>query len=136
VRLFGIDACQDMNEIRKRIGVVFQSPSHDKQLTAEENLRHHGHLYGIGRRGARKNGCKRLLERRGICWTAEGARSTGFSGGMRRRVELPRGLLNRPRSCCSTNRVTGLDPGGPHRPWRTLCDIPGRRRHDPCSRRT
>src|SRR5438874_1436190 len=44
VKLFGVDASDDVNAIRNRIGVVFQSPSLDKQLTAEENLRHHGHL--------------------------------------------------------------------------------------------
>ena len=47
VKMFGLDAAEAMNAIRNRIGVVFQSPSLDKQLTAEENLRHHGHLYGI-----------------------------------------------------------------------------------------
>src|ERR1700683_2130879 len=47
VRMFSLDASANINSIRNRIGVVFQSPSLDKQLTAEENLRCHGHLYGI-----------------------------------------------------------------------------------------
>src|SRR5580700_7186856 len=46
-RLFGHDLATERDAVRKLIGVVFQSPSLDKVLTAEENLRHHGHLYGL-----------------------------------------------------------------------------------------
>src|SRR5438128_823073 len=47
VSVFGLDLAKHRDEIRRQIGVVFQSPGLDKQLTAEENLRHHGHLYGL-----------------------------------------------------------------------------------------
>jgi ABC-2 type transport system ATP-binding protein len=47
VRMLGLDLAQNRDALREQIGVVFQSPSLDKQLTAEENLRHHGHLYGL-----------------------------------------------------------------------------------------
>src|SRR6476620_8863620 len=47
VRILGFDPATQRDEIRSRIGVVFQSPSLDKQLTAEENLTHQGHLYGL-----------------------------------------------------------------------------------------
>src|SRR5947207_3011988 len=50
VRMMGFDLAGSRDEVRREIGVVFQSPSLDKQLTAVENLRHHGHLYGL--RGA------------------------------------------------------------------------------------
>src|SRR5438067_2090594 len=48
VSMLGLDLASRRDEIRRQIGVVFQSPSLDKQLTAEENLRHQGHLYGLG----------------------------------------------------------------------------------------
>src|SRR5882757_2986958 len=54
IRVLGFDPATDRDEIRSRIGVVFQSPSLDKQLTAEENLIHQGHLYGL--RGAELRG--------------------------------------------------------------------------------
>src|SRR4051812_34960050 len=47
VFICGFNVTESRDQVRKRLGVVFQSPSLDKQLTAEENLRHHGHLYGL-----------------------------------------------------------------------------------------
>src|SRR4051794_8110653 len=89
VRMLGRDVAQARDEIRQQIGVVFQSPSLDKQLTALENLTHHGHLYGM--RGAD------LRRRVADALTAVGLndrsdeRVEGFSGGMRRRVEVAKG---------------------------------------------
>src|SRR5690349_8118100 len=93
VTMFGLDAADAVNDIRNRIGVVFQSPSLDKQLTAQENLRHHGHLYGI--QGAELNERMRTLLGRVDLLDRAHERIEGFSGGMRRRVELAKGLLNR-----------------------------------------
>src|ERR1700723_1911180 len=65
VKILGFDAAANRDAIREKIGVVFQSPSLDKQLTAEENLRHHGHLYGLhGADLERRIG--ELLERLGL----------------------------------------------------------------------
>src|SRR5439155_16533720 len=75
----------DRDAIRHHIGVVFQSPSLDKQLTAEENLRHHGHLYGL--RGKElENRIDQMLNRVGLAERPKELVGT-FSGGMRRRVE-------------------------------------------------
>src|SRR3954452_3634012 len=93
-KMFGLDAAEAMNAIRNRIGVVFQSPSLDKQLTAAENLRHHGHLYGI--HGRELNERMTTLLQRVDLLDRKDERVEGFSGGMRRRVELAKGLLNRP----------------------------------------
>ncbi len=86
---------KDQQSIRKLIGVVFQSPSLDKQLTAEENLRHHGHLYGL--RGAElETRIDQMLARVGLDSRPKELVAK-FSGGMRRRVELAKGLLTRPK---------------------------------------
>jgi ABC-2 type transport system ATP-binding protein len=121
VKLFGNDVAGDLNALRQRIGVVFQSPSLDKQLTAEENLRHHGHLYGLNGSDL-EDRIQSQLKKVNLQDRAK-ERVERFSGGMRRRVELAKGLLNQPEILLLDEPSTGLDPAARIDLWRSLVDI-------------
>src|SRR5215475_2953295 len=92
--IMGYDAAKEPNQLRRQIGVVFQSQSVDVKLTAAENLRHQGNLYGL--RGAKlRERTQAMLARVGLAERANDRVET-FSGGMLRRVELAKGLLHQP----------------------------------------
>jgi len=117
-KVLGADVVGERETVRRAIGVVFQSPSLDKQLTARENLRHHGHLYGLRGAGLRT----RIDEVLGAFGLADRAdETTGrLSGGTRRRVELAKGMLTRPRVLLMDEPSTGLDPAARIELWRQL----------------
>jgi ABC-2 type transport system ATP-binding protein len=108
-RIFGLDVAAQPQEVRRRIGVVFQASSVDGKLTAEENLRHQGHLYGMHGHALQER-IEFVLGRLGVANRRNDLVET-LSGGLRRRVELGKGLLHRPGLLLMDEPTTGLDPG-------------------------
>ena len=114
----GLDVATQPNRVRRQIGVVFQAPSIDVKLTAEENLRHIGHLYGM--RGEALNArIKEMLGRVALADRAHENAET-FSGGMQRRLEIAKGLLHQPSVLLLDEPTTGLDPGARRDLWQYL----------------
>jgi ABC-2 type transport system ATP-binding protein len=125
-RVDGVDVVVDPARARRRIGVVFQHPSLDEQLTARENLRHHGHLHGLtGRMLAER--IDQELSLVGVANRSEDLVRV-LSGGLKRRVELAKGLLHRPSVLLLDEPTVGLDPGGRREFWDHLREL--RSTHD------
>jgi ABC-2 type transport system ATP-binding protein len=116
--ILGHDGAKNPSQLRREIGVVFQAQSIDLKLTAAENLRHQGHLYGL-HGSALNRRVKEILERVGLADRAKDKAET-FSGGMQRRLELAKGLLHGPRVLLLDEPTTGLDPGARRDLWQYL----------------
>jgi ABC-2 type transport system ATP-binding protein len=108
VRLLGHDLTREAFVVRKRLGVVFQHPSLDGKLTVRENLKHHGHLYGLTG-GELQRRIQAMLARVGLSDRANDRVET-LSGGLQRRAELAKGLLHAPDLLVLDEPNTGLDP--------------------------
>jgi len=121
VTFLGMDLTQDYREIRKKIGVVFQSPALDLKLTVFENLLHQGHLYGLSGSALRLR-AQTLLERLGLSDRRNDMAGT-LSGGLKRRVELAKGLLHKPAVLLLDEPSTGLDPGARAELWNYLMEL-------------
>jgi ABC-2 type transport system ATP-binding protein len=116
--VLGRDVAADRESVRRSVGVVFQSPSLDKQLTAEENLLHQGHLCGLRGADLRARVSEALASVN--LGDRAGERVGTFSGGMRRRVEVAKGLLHHPRVLLMDEPSTGIDPAARIEMWRQL----------------
>jgi ABC-2 type transport system ATP-binding protein len=116
--IMGHDVAREPALVRRCIGVVFQEKSIDMKLSAEENLTHVGHLYGL-RGPALKKRVSEMLARVGLADRAKEKAET-FSGGMQRRLELAKGLLHHPSVLLLDEPTTGLDPGARRDLWQYL----------------
>jgi ABC-2 type transport system ATP-binding protein len=114
----GVDVDHDPGEVRARIGLVFQDPSLDAQLTGRENLELHGQIYGIPA-AARKQRIAELLEVVELSDRAE-SRVLTYSGGMKRRLEIARGILHHPQILFLDEPTLGLDPQTRKKIWEYL----------------
>jgi ABC-2 type transport system ATP-binding protein len=108
VRLWGHDLFREPLLVRQRLGVVFQHPSLDRKLTVIENLKHHGHLYGLAGSELQRR-AQAMLTRVGLADRANDLVET-LSGGLQRRAELAKGLLHGPDILVLDEPNTGLDP--------------------------
>jgi ABC-2 type transport system ATP-binding protein len=118
VTVAGYDVVHHQHQVRQAIGLVFQDPSLDDRLTAQENLLFHAMVYHVPapRRRQRIEEVLRMVE----LWERRHSVVKTYSGGMRRRLEIARGLIHFPKVLFLDEPTLGLDPQTRNRIWEYL----------------
>jgi ABC-2 type transport system ATP-binding protein len=119
----GYDIVTARNDVRRHIGLVFQDPTLDGYLTAAQNLKLHAELYGIPS-GLVAPRMRQVLEMVGL-WERRDGGVASFSGGMRRRLEIARGLMHSPRVLFLDEPTIGLDPQTRRSIWEYIRELKG-----------
>ena len=120
-RVAGYDVVKNRDTVRRNIGLVFQDPTLDSYLTGEQNLRFHADLYGVPRQQLAPR-MRQVLEMVGL-WDRRQSVVATYSGGMKRRLEIARGLLHAPRVLVLDEPTVGLDPQTRSSIWEYINDL-------------
>jgi ABC-2 type transport system ATP-binding protein len=120
-RVAGHDVVRERDRVRRNIGLVFQDTTLDGYLTAEQNLRLHAELYGMPRAGVSER-LQQVMEMVGL-WERRASLVGTFSGGMKRRLEIARGLLHSPRVLFLDEPTVGLDPQTRSSIWTYISEL-------------
>ena len=115
IELDGLNPETKQNEVRQKFGIVFQDPSLDGDLTAEENMEIHGVLYHVPHK-VRRQRTEELLKQFEL-WDRRKDQVKKFSGGMKRRLEIARGFLHTPKILFLDEPTLGLDPQSRNQLW-------------------
>lgn len=121
IKLNGFDPIHDQASVRKSFGIVFQDPSLDDELTAWENLELHGVLYSVPKT-LRRERMKELLDIVSLTDRKDDL-VKHFSGGMKRRLEIARGLLHHPKILFLDEPTIGLDPQTRNHLWNYVTEL-------------
>lgn len=119
--LNGMDIVEHKTEVRKAIGLVFQETTLDDYLTAEQNILFHALAYGV-EKDVRKARTRELLTLMGL-WDRRKDKIRTYSGGMKRRLEIARGLVHRPKVLFLDEPTLGLDPQTRNRIWEYIMEL-------------
>ncbi|MFA6410824.1 MAG: ATP-binding cassette domain-containing protein [Candidatus Buchananbacteria bacterium] len=117
----GFDPQKNQNDVRHSFGIVFQDPSLDEELTTWENMEFHGVLYSVPKkiRRARIEEMLRFVE----LWDRKDELVKNYSGGMKRRLEIARGLIHHPTILFLDEPTLGLDPQTRNHIWNYIKDL-------------
>ncbi len=120
-KVAGHDVVHERDDVRRNIGLVFQDPTLDNYLTAVQNLRLHAELYGLQRDLVAPR-MRQVLEMVGL-WERKDSPVGTYSGGMRRRLEIARGMMHSPRVLFLDEPTIGLDPQTRRSIWSYIAEL-------------